>query len=185
MSRARFSRLSMESGNSTSPGTRSPRIWEKVNRRRWAALPQPARAPGETLTAAAYEMQRAQCVTRWQEVLAQGMTLDLPEPIVNHAWRAALIGSFVLLTEDEIRYSHGNQYAKLYVGEGGDAVRAFILYGHRAAAARMIPPLFVYTRKNLEFHQAAFKLQLLAHYFRLTRERAFLEEHRELWEKEM
>lgn len=151
-----------------------------------AVFTQPADTPpGESLTPASYELRRAQCATTWKELLARGMTLDVPEPIVNNAWRAALIGSFSLLTGDEIRYSHGNQYAKLYIGEGGDAARSFILYGQRADAARILPPLFVYTRKNLEFHQAAFKLQMLAHYCRLTRDREFLEQHRGLWEKEI
>ena len=141
--------------------------------------------PAGRLTPAAYERRRAQCAATWKELLGRGMSIDVSEPRINHAWRAALIGSFALLTGDEIRYSHGNQYAKLYVGEGGDAVRSFILYGYAADAAGMLPPLFVYTRKNLEFHQAAFKLQTLAHYFRITRDHAWLEQHRDLWQKEI
>jgi hypothetical protein len=124
-------------------------------------------------------------VAAWNRLLAEGMALELPEATVNNAWRAALIGSFSLLTEDDIRYSHGNQYAKLYIGEGGDAARAFMLYGYHRVAAQIIPPLFIYTRKNLEFHQAAFKLQMLAHYHRLTADHELLQTQRPRWEKEI
>nr|MDQ3623719.1 hypothetical protein [Verrucomicrobiota bacterium] len=147
---------------------------------------EPAGAPLEpALNAASYDARRVQCASTWNKLLAGGMTLDLPEAVVNNAWRAVLIGSYSLLTGDEIRYSHGNQYAKLYIGEGGDAARSFMLYGQMPSAGRMIRPLFVYTRKKLEFHQAAFKLQMLAHYHRLTRDAPFLEQHRPLWQKEI
>ena len=109
----------------------------------------------------------------------------MPEPVVNNAWRAALAGSYELLTGDEIRYSQGNQYGRLYIGEGGDATRTFALYGHCDDATRMMTPLFIYTRKNLEFHQAAFKLQMMCHLYRLCRDRTWMNTHRELWEKEL
>ena len=125
------------------------------------------------------------CADKWNAVLAKGATFETPEPIVNNAWRAATINNYMLLTGDEIRYSHGNQYAKLYIGEGTDALRTFLLYGHDEDAAKMVTPLYVYTRKGLEFHQAAFKLQMLAHYWRVTRDAALLKDKRDLWEKEL
>jgi len=48
----------------------------------------------------------------------------------------------------------------------------------------MMVPLFDYTRKGLEVHQAAKKLQMLAHYYWLTGDADFLREERERWEKE-
>jgi hypothetical protein len=125
------------------------------------------------------------CADKWNDLLAQGATFETPEPLVNNAARAATINNYTLLTGDEIRYSHGNQYAKLYIGEGTDALRTFLLYGHEADAAKMVTPLYVYTRKGLEFHQAAFKLQMLAHYWRITRDAQFLKDKRALWEKEL
>jgi hypothetical protein len=125
------------------------------------------------------------CADEWNDLLAKGATFETPEPLVNNAWRAATIDNYILLTGDEIRYSHGNQYAKLYIGEGTDALRTFLLYGHEADAAKMVTPLYVYTRKGLEFHQAAFKLQMLAHYWRITRDTQFLKDKRALWEKEL
>src|SRR5207248_7987916 len=49
----------------------------------------------------------------------------------------------------------------------------------------MITPLFQYTRKGLEFHQAAFKLQMLAQYYWLTRDAEFMREIKPLWQKEI
>src|SRR5206468_12502303 len=42
-----------------------------------------------------------------------------------------------------------------------------------------------YTRAGLEFHQAAFKLQMLAHCYRLSRDAAFVRSIRPMWEKEI
>jgi hypothetical protein len=113
------------------------------------------------------------------------MQLNVPEARVNDAWRSLVAGSYTLLKGDDMRYSAGNQYAKLYEAEGGDAARALLLYGHAADARRMIVPLMDYTRKGLEFHQGAFKLQLLAHYYWITRDVALLREQRARWQKEV
>jgi hypothetical protein len=135
--------------------------------------------------AGAYDANRRATAQTWNALLARGTGIDVSEPVVNNAVRAAIIGDYMLLHGNDIRYSQGNQYAKLYIGEGGDATRSIALMGHTDDARRMIPPLFHYTRKNLEFHQAAFKLQMLAHYFRLTRDVEFLKQMRPLWEKEI
>ena len=125
------------------------------------------------------------CADKWNGILAKGATFETPEPLVNNAWRASVINNYMLLAGDDIRYSHGNQYAKLYIGEGTDALRSFLLFGQEEDAGRMVNPLFVYTRKGLEFHQAAFKLQMLAHYWGITRDAQFLRDRQKLWEKEL
>lgn len=139
------------------------------------------------LTPQSYDEQREDCRKTWDELLKRGMMVSTPEKIVNDAWRSEMIGNFMLLHGDEMRYSQGNSYAKLYIGEGGDAVRTALLYGHADDAKKMIPPLFKYTRAGLEFHQASFKLQMLAHYYRLTKDAEFLRSPmmRPMWEKEL
>ena len=132
-----------------------------------------------------FESQRKRCADAWNALLDSGTLVNTPEAVVNDAWRASVIGNFMLLKGDDMRYSQGNQYAKLYIAEGGDATRAAALWGHADDAKRMVTPLFRYTRKNLEFHQAALKLQMLAHVYRLTRDTAFLNQIRPLWEKEI
>ncbi|MDB5321757.1 MAG: hypothetical protein JWN40_3388 [Phycisphaerales bacterium] len=135
--------------------------------------------------AATYDEERRLAAEVWTRLLDGGMQLTVAEPRVNDAWRSLVVGSYALLKEDDMRYSAGNQYAKLYEAEGGDAVRALLLYGHAADARRMIVPLMDYTRKGLEFHQGAFKLQLLANYYWVTRDVALLREQRARWQKEV
>mgnify|MGYP006170992667 CR=1 FL=1 len=65
------------------------------------------------------------------------------------AWRATIIANYMMLTNDDMRYSHGNQYAGLYIGEGGDATRAMALYGQMDTAREVMRPLFAADRKGL------------------------------------
>src|SRR5262249_39835334 len=93
--------------------------------------------------------------------------------------------SFMLLKSNSINYSAGNQYERLYQAECGDAARALALFGHTREAGKMIPPLLHYTREGLRFHNAGFKLQTLSHYYWLTRDAAYINSVRDLWEPEV
>ncbi len=149
------------------------------------AKPADASAIQFKLDPQSYDAQRQACAKTWNDLLNQGTVIETPEAVVNNAWRATVIGNYMLLSGDEMRYSAGNQYAKLYIGEGGDTIRAMSLFGHTADAKRMMPPQFAYTRKGLEFHQAAFKLQMLANYYALTHDADFVRSIRSSWQKEI
>jgi hypothetical protein len=137
------------------------------------------------LTPESYEDQRAQCAKTWNDLLNRGTVVETPEPVVNNAWRASIIGNYELISGDQMRYSQGNQYAKRYIGEGGDAIRATALWGQPDDAKRLMAAQFEYTRAGLEFHQAAFKLQMLVHYFRLTKDAEAVRSMRPMWQKEL
>lgn len=137
------------------------------------------------LTPEWYQVERDRCAKTWDAILARGMVVQTPERVVNDAWRASVIGDYELFKGDEIHYSAGNQYDKRYIGEGGDTLRATALWGQAADARRLMPAQFEYTRKGLEFHQAALKLQMLAHYFQLTHDADFVRSIRPSWEKEI
>jgi hypothetical protein len=137
------------------------------------------------LDAATYFSQRELCAKTWNDLLARGTNVVTPEAVVNNAWRATLIANYMLMSGDNMRYSAGNQYARIYIGEGGDATRALALWGQADDAKRMMAPLFVFTRKGLEFHQAAFKLQMMCHVYALTKDKQWVLDHRALWEKEL
>jgi hypothetical protein len=81
-----------------------------------------------------------------------------------------------------MNYSAGNAYDHLYEGECGDAVRALMLYGHLADARRMVGPLLDFNRQATRFHVAGHKLQLLAHYYQVTRDKDYLREKRAVWQ---
>ena len=137
------------------------------------------------LTYDLYERQRHQCEKTWNDLLKQGMAIQTPEGIVNDAWRALIIGIFLLAKGSMLCYSAGNAYERQYEAECGDAVRALLLYGFEEKAREMIVPLLDYRQQGLSFHDAAFKLQLLSHYFWLTHDAQFIREQRERWEREI
>ena len=135
-------------------------------------------------TAATYEAQREACAQAWRKVIAPGMHLECPEPIVNNAWRHLIVQNFELINGDRMHYSAGNQYDKLYEAEGTDAALGMLAWGYENDMRRWLVPLLDFTRKNLECHQAGFKLENICRYFWQTRDAAGLRELRPRWEKE-
>jgi hypothetical protein len=133
------------------------------------------------LTPGTYERERAACVSTWQALLDRAMQVDVPEPVVNNAWRSLIVGNFMLLKGDDMCYSNGNQYEKLYVNEGGDAIRSLLLWGYAEDCGRMIVPIMDYKREGLLFHQAGLKLQMLSSYYHLTHDARFFEQQRDRW----
>ncbi len=147
-----------------------------------ASLPkaeQPLGAPGGA------DGQHRRCVNAWQNVVNQGMQLQVPEPRVNDAWRALIISLFTTANGNNLNYSAGNAYDRIYEAETGDAVIALMLWGHTGEAAAMISPLLDYSRDKLKYHNAGFKLQTLARYYWLTRDTNFVRSARPKWEPEL
>jgi hypothetical protein len=123
-------------------------------------------------------------VETWRGILSKAMNVETPEPRVNHAWRNLICQNFSLINGDDIRYSAGNQYDKIYEAEGSDAAVAMMVWGYESDMRRLMVPLFDFTRKGLELHQASCKLEDLCRYFWETRDGAVLNELRARWEKE-
>lgn len=139
----------------------------------------------EPVTAKTYAEHRASCAAVWNGILARGTQIEVPEPLVNDAWKASLLGNYVLLKGDDMNYSAGNNYEKLYAAEGGDAVRSLMLYGQLEDGKRLVPPVMDYWRNELTNHQAAFALQLLAHAFWLTHDCEYINQQNWRWNREV
>ena len=139
----------------------------------------------ETVSAESYDQHRASCVAAWKKILARGTQIEVPEPLVNDAWRASVLGDYVLLKGDDMNYSAGNNYEKLYAAEGGDAVRSLMLFGQLEDGKRLVPPVMDYWRNELTYHQAAYALQLLAHAFWLTHDCSYIQQQRPRWSREV
>jgi len=136
------------------------------------------------LNPSTYAEHRQACIQAWRGLLAAGMNVETPEPYVNHAWRHLLCQNFELINGDSIHYSTGNQYDKLYESEGSDAALALLAWGYETDFRRLMVPLFDFTRKDLECHQAGFKLNNLCRYYWQTRDPAVVADLRPRWEKE-
>jgi hypothetical protein len=135
-----------------------------------AVLTQPLPPPLPKLAGEFWEDERKACAERWQALLARGTKVQIPEPIVQNAWRALIVGNYLLAVGDRMNYSAGNAYDHLYEGECGDAVRSLLLFGHATDAGRMVGPLLDFDRQATRFHVAGHKLQLLTHHYWLTRD---------------
>jgi hypothetical protein len=146
-----------------------------------AVLTQPLPAPLPALSEAEYEAERAACLGRWSELLGRGLHMSIPEPVVQDAWRALVIGNFLIAVGDRMHYSAGNAYDHLYEAECGDAVRSLLLYGFTEEARRMVVPMLEFNREATRFHVAGHKLQLLAHYYWVTRDAQSLRAWEPLW----
>lgn len=131
-----------------------------------------------------YAEQRAACVATWKELIGRGLQVEVPEPLVNHAWRNALCQSFQLINHGQLRYSTGNQYDRIYAAEGSDAMMALLVWGYDREMRRLMEPLFDFTRKGLELHQASFKINNVVRHYWQTRDAAAVRELRPRWEPE-
>jgi hypothetical protein len=133
--------------------------------------------------AEAYDSLRQDVVKEWKQLLARGVNLEVPEPIVQNAWRSMIVGNEMMAVGDRMHYSAGNAYDHLYEAECGDATLSLLLYGQTADARRMVGPLLAFNREATRFHVAGHKLQLLAHYYLVTRDAAYIKEKAPVWEK--
>jgi hypothetical protein len=146
-----------------------------------AVLTTPMAGDAPAVDGGRYEEDRAACAETWRELLARGAGFDIPEDLVDRAWKALVVGNFAIAVGDRMHYSAGNAYDHLYEGECGDATRSLLLFGHTDAARRMVGPLLEFDRKDTRFHVAGHKLQLLAHYYWVTRDAAYLREKEPVW----
>jgi hypothetical protein len=132
-----------------------------------------------------YKVERDKCAKTWNDLLAAGTKVSVPEPYVNNAWRSLLVGTYMIYAGEQLNYSAGNQYARKYAHESGEAMRSLLLWGHEKDAADSIPPIFKYRRANIEFHDGAYKLEGLAHYYFVTHDAALVHTTRDLWQREI
>ncbi|HEX5471534.1 MAG TPA: hypothetical protein VFW73_06590 [Lacipirellulaceae bacterium] len=132
-----------------------------------------------------YQQQREKCAKTWNDLLAAGTKVSVPEPYVNNAWRSLLVGTYMIYAGEELNYSAGNQYARKYAHESGESMRSLLLWGHEKDAADAIRPIFTYHRRNIEFHDGAFKLEGLAAYYFVTRDAELVRKLRPLWQREI
>src|SRR5262245_3367465 len=129
-----------------------------------------------------FDEERKACVETWTSLVGRGAKFEIPEPIVQNAWRSLVVGNYLIAVGDRMHYSAGNAYDHLYEGECGDAVRSLMLFGQTADARKMVGPLLDFNRQATRFHVAGHKLQLLAHYYWVTRDKEYLRENQARWE---
>ncbi|MEQ1827396.1 MAG: hypothetical protein ABL921_15670 [Pirellula sp.] len=131
-----------------------------------------------------YLQQRDLCKKTWNDVLEQGMSVELPEPLLNHAWRNLIIQNSALTRGNRMHYSALNQYDALYESEGSDAALAALVWGHHQEVRQLLEPLLDFQRKGLEYHNAGTKILNVCRYYWQTRDAESVRALRPRWEKE-
>ena len=133
------------------------------------------------LTNSVYESMKRECIETWKGLLNSGTQIVTPEQIVNNAWRALVIGNFMIAVGDQPNYSAGNVYGHLYEGECSDTLRSFLLFGQTAVCPGMLKSMLDFRRENTRFHVAGQKLQLLAFAYWLTHDRSMIRDLKPDW----
>jgi len=66
----------------------------------------------------------------WEGLLANGMKVQTPEPLVNNAWKEPDSSrDLSIINGDRMNYSAGNQYEKMYAAESSDGRAALDVVG--------------------------------------------------------
>jgi hypothetical protein len=132
-----------------------------------------------------YEIERAKCVATWEELLALGMNIETPEPLVNNAWRNLVIQNFSLINRNRMNYSAGNQYEKMYAAESSDSALPILWWGYEKDFKRVLPVILDLTDKRLPHHFAGHKLANIPRFYWQTRDAEFVKAMRPRWQKEL
>ena len=138
--------------------------------------------PGMALSSDVFDKEKKECAQFWSDWLSHGFKFVTPEQVVNDAWRATLIGNFMIAVGDRPHYSAGNAYGHLYEAECGDTMRSLMLFGHPDVGPGMLKTMLEFNRKETRFHVAGQKLQLLAYFYWLTRDAATIRALEPQWQ---
>jgi hypothetical protein len=118
-----------------------------------------------------YEQARERVIAFWESRLG-GPVFDVPEPVVRNAERNLLVQNLALTW----RYSVGNQYEEFSFAEALDAAEVMAEYGFGDVTKQILRTSLgrlAATRSNWRMGE---KLATTARYYRLTGDRAYLDE---------
>lgn len=126
------------------------------------------------LTADAYKQVRRQTISYWRNILDDGAYFEVPEDVVNNAWRAMVIQTLMLVNGSSMHYSYANPYDRAYASESLDAAAALAQFGHARRTRALIEDINDYRQTGLKYSSNAFLLSAYADHFRLFRDAEFI-----------
>ena len=86
--------------------------------------------PVITISRAEYDRQREMSTVRWKEIVSSGTQINVPEAVVNNAWRNLIVQQYQIRANDQMNYSAGNQYARQSANGIGGCDWSMMLYRH-------------------------------------------------------
>jgi hypothetical protein len=121
-------------------------------------------------SATTYAAARAGLVAYWQEQLASGARIEVPEPYVADALRALLVQNLQLTW----RYSVGNAYSEFSFPESVDGAEVMAEYGFPTVARSMLRTSFTRAPRPYPQWKMGERLLASAQYARLNPDDPFL-----------
>jgi hypothetical protein len=119
-----------------------------------------------------YDEERASVADYWRQQLSQGMTIDVPEPRVADAARAAEIQDLELTW----RYSIGNPYEEFSFPESVDVAQVMSEWGFGPVARSILRASLTRRATPYPNWKKGEKLLGAAEYYRLFDDRAFVDQ---------
>lgn len=133
--------------------------------------------PDTAIDAASYAAAKDGWKAYWDRTLAAGAAFEVPEALAMDAQRNLLVQNLIM----RWRYTLGPvvYHGDFYQPESSDAMSILALYGFADAARLGLHELLPLTKGPDAYSnwEAGEKLTHGAHYFLLTRDRAFIDEH--------
>jgi hypothetical protein len=128
--------------------------------------------PGGPIAASAYDEARASVVDYWRGRLAEGMTIDVPEPRVVDAARAVTVQNLELTW----RYSIGNPYEEFSFPESVDVAQVMSEWGFGPVARSILRASLTRRATPYPNWKKGEKLLGSAEYYRLFADHPFVDQ---------
>ena len=128
------------------------------------------------LTAETYQKELQECRKTWEAILDRAVRLEVPERVVNDAWRSLLIGNYIISDGNRATYSVANAYAGQYVTEGNWPLRAYLMYGIIGETQPMVEVLLDIRKPPVHRYAiSGWKLRMLAFNYWYTRDYEYIQ----------
>jgi len=132
-----------------------------------------------------FQVHKEETIKVWKSIISKATQVEVSEARINNAWKNLIVQNFMLINNDKIFYSSGNQYEQLYSSEGSEAVLSLINWNFEEKAKALVVPILDFSRKGLEYYQAGIKILDVIKIWQQTKDIDFIKEMRPRWEKEL
>jgi hypothetical protein len=137
------------------------------------------------IRAASYDTYRSAVAKYWEDVLAQGMSIDLPEKKVTDTFNASLVYDLLALNkigDDYVQTVNQFHYHRFYLRDSADIARMYELTGYPEIAAQVLAfsikkqePDGNYLSQPGQYDGWGQTLWILGEHYRFTHDRQFAE----------
>jgi hypothetical protein len=121
-----------------------------------------------------FELRLNDYLSGWERDFTAAARVSVPEARVQKAQQGVRAGGFVLTNRDQVLYSVGNPYERMYTDESGYAAMTLGYWGHLAEARRYLEHLAFYNQRGIATHDLGARLHLFCRYHELSGDDGFL-----------